>query len=324
MWKGPIGLWIDEGDAEYACAMRAPNRYESTRATLRRSLAGGGRVTWVHEPGSPVAVTCWPFSQVLHAYALSDSVSGPARFPGLVRGLAAYRDPRGAYRESIGRGKRYYDDNAWLGLAFLQRHAFSTGRASRQRASDIDEFVQSGLDPATGGIQWVEDGDTQNACSTGAGALLHGLLGGRVDDSLDFLAALRNGDGLVQDHVRADGSIEPAVYSYNQGLLIAAAYRGGHPVLAREASEAGNEYFTVERLWQQPVCFNAVYAKAQLLVGRGETVREYAAMLDQEGRDHAGWFTLAGRYDDGSVLDTAGALQMFMLLEFPHLIDRVV
>ncbi|MCB0920630.1 MAG: hypothetical protein KDC08_02310 [Actinobacteria bacterium] len=304
--------------------MRAPNRYESTRATLRRSLAGGGRVTWVHEPGSPVAVTCWPFSQVLHAYALSDSVSGPARFPGLVRGLAAYRDPRGAYRESIGRGKRYYDDNAWLGLAFLQRHAFSSGQASRQRALDIDGFVQSGLDPATGGIRWVEDGETLNACSTGAGALLHTMLGGDIRASLDFLAELRNSDGLVQDHVRADGSIDAGVFSSNQGLLIAAAYRAGNAVLAREASDAGAEYFTAERLWKQPVSFNAVYAKAQMVVGRAHAVREYAVMLDAEGRDHGGWFTLAGRYDDGSVLDTAGALQLFLLLEFPHLMDRAV
>ena len=304
--------------------MPAANRYETTRSTLRRSLAGGGRVTWVHEPGSPVAVTCWPFSQVLHAHALSDSVSGPARFPGLARGLAAYRDPKGAYRESIGRGRRFYDDNAWLGLAFLQRHAFSTGQASRQRAHAIDEFVQSGLDPATGAIRWVEAGDTFNACSTGAGALLHAELGGRIDASLAFLSELRNADGLVQDHVRADGSIEPTVYSYNQGLLIAAAYRAGDAALAREASEAGTAYFTAERLWGQPVCFNATYAKAQLRLGQGAQIREYAQMLDEGGADHAGWFTLAGRYDDGSVLDTAGALQIFTMLEFPHLIDRAV
>ena len=51
----------------------------------------------------------------------------------------------------------------------------------------------------------MEDGDTQNACSTGAGALLHGLLGGRVDGSLDFLAALRNGD-VIAGHARVTSS----------------------------------------------------------------------------------------------------------------------
>ena len=169
------------------------DRYESTRATLRRSLVGRGRFTWVREPGSALAVACWPFSQVMHAYALSDPVSGPARFPGLTRGLNGYRDPKGGYRESVGRGKRYYDDNAWIGLAFLQRHAFSGGQHSRHRAVSVDEVVQGGLDPTTGGILWAEDGDTFNACSTGAGALLHAELGGNIDASLQLpvLAAQR-------------------------------------------------------------------------------------------------------------------------------------
>ena len=168
----------------------------------------------------------------------------------------------------------------------------------------------------------MEDGDTQNACSTGAGALLHAAARWSRGRLLDFLAALRNHDGLVQDHVRADGSIEPAIYSYNQGLLIAAAYRRQPPVLAREASGPAMVLHGGASL-AAAGCFNAVYAKAQLLVGRGEIVREYATMLDQEGRDHAGgspW--RAGTTT--ALLDTAGALQMFMMLEFPHLIDRVV
>lgn len=299
-------------------------RHEAVRATLRRSLVGGGRFTVVREPRSALSVTLWPYSQVLHAYALSDRVSGPARFPGLARGVQAYRDPHGAYRDSVGRGKRYYDDNAWVGLAFLQHHAFSGGLRSRQRARDVDEFVQGGLDPASGGIRWVEHGDTFNACSTGAGALLHTLVGGDIRPSLAFLADLRNADGLVRDHVRADGSIEPSVYSYNQGLLIAAADRAGRNRLAAEASEAGDAHFTVDRLWTQPLAFNAIYAKAQLRIGCRTTVEEYAQRLFDEARDERGWFTGAGRYDDGHVLDTAGALQILTLLAFPQLVAKAV
>lgn len=298
--------------------------HEATREVLRRSLVGKGRFTIVREPRSPLSVALWPYSQVLHAFALSDSVSGPGRFVGLAHGVQVYRDPHGAYRESIGRGKRFYDDNAWVGLAFLQRYRFTAGERSRQRALDTDEFVQSGLDPDTGGIRWVEDGDTFNACSTGAGALLHAHLGHDISASLRFLAQLRNGAGLVRDHVNPDGTIEPSVHSYNQGLLIAAATQGGDHVLAHEASEAGSAFFTVDRLWEQPLCFNAIYAKAQLRQGNVETIRRYAERLHDEGRDDRGWFALAGRYDDGYVLDAAGALQIFTLLEFPHLISLAV
>lgn len=152
--------------------------HEHVRATLRRGLVGGGRFTVVREPRSALSVALWPYSQVLHAFAISDRVSGPARFPGLARGVQAYRHPQGGYRESVGRGQRFFDDNAWVGLAFLQRHLYSGGSRSRQRAKDIDDFVWSGLDPASGGVLWVEGGDTLNACSTGAGALLHTLVGG--------------------------------------------------------------------------------------------------------------------------------------------------
>jgi hypothetical protein len=297
--------------------------HDATRSTLRRSLVGRGRFTVVREPRSALAVTLWPYSQVLHAYAICDQVSGPARFPALARGVQAYRDPRGAYRESIGRGRRYYDDNAWVGLAFLQRHLVSGGQRSRERAREIDQFVQSGLDDS-GGIRWVENGETINACSTGAGALLHTILGGDIRSSLEFLTALRNSDGLVRDHLKADGTIEPSVYSYNQGLLITAASWAHQPSLAREASEAGEAYFTAQRLWEQPLAFNAIYAKAQLRMGVDGAIREYAARLHEEGRDDNGWFTRAGRYDEGCVLDAAGALQIFTLLEFPQLVAAAV
>lgn len=298
--------------------------HEDARVTLRRGLVGGGRFTVVREPRSALSVALWPYSQVLHAFAISDRVSGPARFPGLARGVQAYRHPQGAYRESVGRGQRFYDDNAWVGLAFLQRHLFTGGTRSRQRAKEIDEFVWSGLDPEAGGILWVEGGDTLNACSTGAGALLHTLVGGDIRPCLRFLGELRNSDGLVRDHVRADGTVEPSVYSYNQGLLIAAAERSGRMDLAREAAEAGDAYFTAQRLWDQPLAFNAIYAKARLRLGRAPAIEQYAARLAERGRDDQGWYTRAGRYDDGHVLDTAGALQIMTLLEFPQLIAGAV
>ncbi len=298
-------------------------RHEVTRSQLRRCLVGGGRFTVVREPGSALSVALWPYSQVLHAFAISDQVGGPARFPGLARGVQAYRSPRGAFWESVGRGQRFYDDNAWVGLAFLQRHLISGGGFSRRRAQDIDEFVQTGLE-ASGGIRWVEGGETLNACSTGAGSLLHAGLGGRIDASLAFLSELRNNDGLVRDHLRADGSIEPSVWSYNQGLLIAASRMAGRLDVAQAAAEAGRAHFTADRLWEQPVAFNAVYAKAQLRMGPDPHVVEYAQRLFEHGRDERGWFTQAGRYDEGKVLDTAAALQIFAMLEFPQLVARAV
>ena len=48
--------------------------HEHVRATLRRGLVGGGRFTVVREPRSALSVALWPYSQVLHAFAISDRI----------------------------------------------------------------------------------------------------------------------------------------------------------------------------------------------------------------------------------------------------------
>lgn len=218
-----------------------------------------GPVALVHEPGTLRPVACWPLSQVLHAAALVDR----GAFLRLRRGLAAYRGGA-AYRALPLRGSRFYDDNAWVGLALL-------AGGDRAAAARTAAWIVEGQDPVSGGIRWVEGGAALHACSTGAAALLALELWRDAPRGLDPLAALDFLTGLR----RADGV-----------------------------------------LWQQPVSFAAIYARCLLGAGRaGPHLREYAERLWDQGRDPAGWFTAAGRYDAGRVLDGAGAVQLYALLE---------
>jgi hypothetical protein len=269
-----------------------------------------GPVALVHEPGTLRPVACWPLSQVLHAAAMVDRCA----FTRLRRGLAAYRGGA-AYRALPLRGSRYYDDNAWVGLALL-------AVGERAAAARTAAWIAGGQDPGSGGIRWVEGGAALHACSTGAAALLALELGRDAPRgldppaALDFLAGLRRADGVVADHRRADGSVDEAAFCTNQGLLVALAHACGAAGIADEAAAAGEAWFTVERLWQQPVSFAAIYARCLLGAGRaGPHLREYAERLWDQGRDPAGWFTAAGRYDAGRVLDGAGAVQLYALLE---------
>ncbi len=77
--------------------------HEHVRATLRRGLVGGGRFTVVREPRSALSVALWPYSQVLHAFAISDRVSGPARFPGLEYGLRPAAPALGQHTRAVRR-----------------------------------------------------------------------------------------------------------------------------------------------------------------------------------------------------------------------------
>lgn len=268
-----------------------------------------GPAALVREPRSAGPVACWPLSQVLHAAALMESGAVVRLF----RGARAYRRGDG-YLESPGRGRRYYGDNAWMALASLQHFSLTGDLRSLSRAQRIEHFLLTGAVDA--GVRCVEGGDTVNACATGSVGLVGAILGRDASPQLRVLAQMRRSDGVVSDHRRADGSLDTAAFSHNQGLLIALAQRAGDRRLLAEAVDAGSAYFTPQRLWEQPVAFNAIYARG--LAGAGaplQRIESYADALWEQGRDDGGWFTGAGRYDQGRVLDTAAAVAIFRLLE---------
>ena len=199
----------------------------------------------------------------MHAYALSDPVSGPARFPGLTCGLNGYRDPKVdiASRSVAGSGtSTTTPGSAW--------HFCNATRSAEDSTPATEPSVSM---RSQGG--WIRP---------------PGIPGSRMEhlqrllDRRRRLAAhrtrrehrrkpglpvpLRNADGLVRDHLRADGSIEASIYPTTKGC----SWRPPcGPAIDGWPSRhvAGDAYFTVDRLWEQAVCFNAIYAKARLRIG---------------------------------------------------------
>src|SRR5204863_6343673 len=125
------------------------------------------------------------------------------------------------------RGRRYYDDNAWLGLVSLAL-ARSTGTPLHvERASDLIRFVRGGEDPA-GGVRWAAGSSTRNACSTASAAWLLLLAGNGESDrafaerAIDWLVgSLLGSDGSFADRID-EGVVDLTVWSYNQGATVAA------------------------------------------------------------------------------------------------------
>ena len=83
--------------------------------------------------------------------------------------LERYWDPRGdppAYSSDVRGtrmgGDRYYDDNAWIGLALVQLERMLPGSGFLDRAEALFHFAVSGWDPRAvphpGGVFWVEQG----------------------------------------------------------------------------------------------------------------------------------------------------------------------
>jgi hypothetical protein len=130
-----------------------------------------------------------------------------------------------------------------------------------------------------------------------------------------FLEQLVDADGLVTDHRRPDGSTDPAVYTYNQGLLIGLLTELGRLDDALALAARVRSAFDADRLWTHPPAFDAILVRELLRLDRARPeagLRAWcAAYLDRvwsQARDPAtGLFTGGGigHYDRGRVLDHA-------------------
>jgi glycosyl hydrolase family 76 len=133
---------------------------------------------------------------------------------------------------------KYYDDNAWLVITFLEAYETNHNPRYLARADQTLRFVLSGWDDeAGGGIWWHQshkDG-TKNACSNGPAAV--GCLrlakfredraAALIDQAgkiVDWMTAkLEASDGLIDDRiVVATGEVKHGKLTYNSALMLRA------------------------------------------------------------------------------------------------------
>jgi hypothetical protein len=173
----------------------------------------------------------------------------------------------------------------------------------------------------------VEGGEALHACSTGSTGLVALRLAPHAGPAerapmlelargcSSFLEALVDADGMVADHRRPDGSIDPGVYTYNQGLLVGLLTGLGRAEDALALARRVQVVFDDGRLWSHPPAFDAILVRELLRLDPlrpGAGLRSWcAAYLERvwtQARDPGtGLFTRGGigRYDAGVVLDHA-------------------
>jgi len=282
----------------------------------------------------------WPLSQVVGA-AMARSVVTESDWhvtAGLFRGIADYK--RGASytdgpRWSPGLRYVYYDDNAWLGLAYVQS-ALLRIKEARPGSPDFDlraarqilDFLRRGEDRARGGIRWRERGETRNACSTAPTGLValrvveaERAAGIKADDHVElialaqrctkFLESIRDDRGLICDLQNNDGRIDPSIFSYNQGTTIGlylqlARVADDDAALATAKSTAKivtEHYSQDDRLWGECPSFLAILARHLLCLGDFDGDGRWPPLFDE-------WLTRAeeqgrnpstGFYSEGGI-----------------------
>jgi rhamnogalacturonyl hydrolase YesR len=181
----------------------------------------------------------------LVAAARSDPATYGPRLQKYFKALDGYWDAKvkiPGYEAAPTRGNgndKYYDDNAWLVITFLEAYETNRNPKYLKRADETLQFVLSGWDAEAGGGIWWHQGHkagTKNVCSNGPAAVgclrLAKYREGEaaatlVDEARKIvgwtIGALQADDGLFDDRVVvASGEVKRGKLTYNSALMLRA------------------------------------------------------------------------------------------------------
>lgn len=131
--------------------------------------------------------------------------------------------------------RRYYDDNEWLVLDFVDSYKITNDESYLSLAKETMKYVLSGEDNVLGGgIYWYEQKkESKNTCSNAPGIVCALELYKVTKDDAYLAAAkrlyawtqtnLQDADGLYFDNKSIHGKVEKTKWSYNTALMIRSA-----------------------------------------------------------------------------------------------------
>jgi hypothetical protein len=341
---------------------RALLAYQAMQA--RYYIAGSGLYA-----GEPFAYL-WPYSQALAATMTLAGVpalhaSLVHELSARVAGLGSYLDTNnsgeaegtftstlpafdGTVAPPIGPGgPKYYDDNDWVGIELMRYYELTKVASALGSAEGIMAFEMAGWDTDSelgcpGGIPFsnaVENTDRNTVTNAPAAELALQLY--RATHNTTYLQfaemayewvrrCLLQPSGLYADHVFRNGTIEPTLWSYNQGTMIGAGTllyqatgNSAYLFQARQTAKAALAYFTPQRLGEEIPFFPAVYFR-NLLYLDAVTHDPPGARVAQAYVDYA-WQNLrlagdvfvAGSPPSAQLLVQSAIAQIYGLLSTP-------
>ncbi|MEA4982691.1 MAG: glycoside hydrolase family 76 protein [Paludibacter sp.] len=189
----------------------------------------------------------WPFSGSLSALTALYEAGENETFlkqledrilPGLEMYFDTKRSP-GAYASYINSAPasdRFYDDNIWLGIDFVDLYMLTKDKKYLAKAELIWKFIESGTDELLGGgVYWCEQKkESKNTCSNAPasvfalklyeatkepgykekGKALYDWTKNNLQDPEDY---------LYYDNIKLNGEIGRAKYAYNSGQMLQAS-----------------------------------------------------------------------------------------------------
>lgn len=235
------GLWATPASANYR--QKAETQTAFIQDHFWDPQAKRYRDSFPQKPDGLPYTTMWS-NGVQWTALVSATKYDPARYKPVLyafrEGLETYWDPKppkgippgfNAYCSGPGGTDKYYDDNEWLVLGFVEAYDVTHDKQFLQSARDTQDFVLSGWDDTLGGgIYWKIDHKGKNTCSNApaAAAALRLYQSGGDRAQLDWAQKIRtwtnsklqDKDGLYYDNVNLDGKVETHKWTYNTALMI--------------------------------------------------------------------------------------------------------
>ncbi|UKT65626.1 glycoside hydrolase family 76 protein [Pedobacter mucosus] len=143
--------------------------------------------------------------------------------------------PAPAYMSYINKSSRFYDDNQWIAIAYLDAYNRTKKEEYLSKSKEIYTWLLTGYDEKTGGgLYWKEDEKTsKNTCSNGPNILVSLELY-KITKEKKYLDTgllvynwtnkhLRSKEGVFWDAISIkDGKIGFGTYTYNTGTMLQA------------------------------------------------------------------------------------------------------
>lgn len=271
---------------------------------------------------------------------------GKAYLKPVVRAIDQYYDPippapgYASYVVKERREDRYYDDNQWIGIAYLDAFARTRQQQYLEKGAEIYRFMMTGYDTVSGGGLYWKEGDktTKNTCSNGPGILLALQLyeathrKSYLDTALLLYhwtnKHLRNANGVFWDAIKPqeNNRIDSATYTYNSGTMLEAnvkLYRitkqSQYLKEAQQIAAGTLQRFYRDGRFHSSYWFNAVLLRGYLALYREDKDRRYVDAMQayadkvwEDDRDAGS--NMLGKRPEKELLGQAGMIEIYARL----------
>ncbi|MBV7530618.1 glycoside hydrolase family 76 protein [Chitinophaga sp. sic0106] len=266
--------------------------------------------------------------------------------PPVVNAIQQYYDPippapgYASYVVKERREDRYFDDNQWIGIAYLDAYTRTGKKWYLEKGEEIYRFMMTGYDTITGGgLYWKErDLTTKNTCSNGPGILLALQLyeSTRHQPYLDTALLLynwvnrylRSPDAIYWDAIKPaeNNRIDSAAYTYNTGTMLEANVKlyqlTKEERYLKEAKQIANgsyRHFFRNGRFPSSYWFNAVLLRGYEALYKVDHHREYIQAMQAYAdkvweKDRDPKTSLLGNRPEKELLGQAGMMEIYARL----------